>query len=245
MSEYSQSLNQAIELHKTGNLKKAKAMYMKILSDYPNQPEANHMLGVIAYQEKEYELSIELISKAIEMESSNPSYYVSLGMVYEEKGDFNEAENSYLQALNRTELKYGHEYSPSKFYKDNKFESALKKIKLKANTQELNKIHLGLGNIFISKGQFGKALEELLQVIETDLNEDFLQTFYLQMAKCFYALNQPAEGIAYFEKSTTCPSSLDSYKEMEDFLIQNKLFDFTEGIKQAKDYNGKNKQILD
>ncbi|MDX1919900.1 MAG: tetratricopeptide repeat protein [Candidatus Caenarcaniphilales bacterium] len=234
MSEFIQSLNQAIELHKAGNLKRAKAMYMKILSDHPNQPEANHMLGVIAYQEKEYELSIKLISKAIEIESDNPSYYLSLGMAYQEKGDLNEAEVSYLKALNKGEEKYGLDFVPSKFYLANRFESALNKIKQKGSSHELNKIYLGLAEIFFSKAQFGKSLDELLKANEGILQGVELKRFNLQIAKCYFALSQAQDGVIAFKKALLWQPSLDDCFEMENFLTDNNLDEFLPRIAQIK-----------
>ena len=45
-----QALQQGVAAHKEGKFKDAERMYRAILQSHPAHPDANHNLGVLAYQ---------------------------------------------------------------------------------------------------------------------------------------------------------------------------------------------------
>ena len=64
-------LQQAVVLHQLGRLKEASQIYEGLLQVDPKHFDALHMLGVIAYQTKNYEIAVDLIGKAISINSNN------------------------------------------------------------------------------------------------------------------------------------------------------------------------------
>ena len=50
------AVKRALELHKADRLQQAEQIYKSILKDYPDNPDANHLLGVLAYTPKNVSL---------------------------------------------------------------------------------------------------------------------------------------------------------------------------------------------
>jgi len=89
--EISQAIDTALELQRVGKLEESKDIYIKILQKEPNNFEALHFLGVIAYQCKDYQSAIDLISMSIELMPNNPVALSNLGNALKELDRFDEA----------------------------------------------------------------------------------------------------------------------------------------------------------
>ena len=99
ISDLKSMVSKAIETHKNGNLQNAKELYLHILDLDNLNYNAIHMLGVIASQEKNFTLSIELLQQAILIKSDDPRVFYNLGLAAYELGQFNLAEEYYLKSL--------------------------------------------------------------------------------------------------------------------------------------------------
>ena len=66
-----QALDLAVQHQNAGDLTQAESIYRQILEADPDQPQALHLLGVIAHQRGESEQAVTLIEKAL---SINPTY---------------------------------------------------------------------------------------------------------------------------------------------------------------------------
>ncbi len=67
-------------------MQQAETIYRQILQLEPKNSIALHLLGVAAYQVKNYDVAIELISKAIQVSPDTPNFYNSLGNIHSEHG---------------------------------------------------------------------------------------------------------------------------------------------------------------
>jgi len=92
-------LAEALRLHRSGDLIQAKLAYEKILKVQALHFDALHMLGVIASQNKNYRLSIDLISKALLLHPENSRANYNLGLAKYEVNDFEGAAVSYSLAI--------------------------------------------------------------------------------------------------------------------------------------------------
>ena len=81
----------AAGLHQAGRLDEAKAAYEDILRRAPKNIGTLHFLGVIAHQQGDHDLAIELMAKAIETDDRVYYFHGSLGEVYRALGRFDEA----------------------------------------------------------------------------------------------------------------------------------------------------------
>ena len=67
--------NDAVKNFQNGKINEAKEICTEILKSEPGNFNAYYLLGVIAFQTRNYKQSEELISKAIEINSENFEFY--------------------------------------------------------------------------------------------------------------------------------------------------------------------------
>lgn len=94
-----QKLNCALQQHRAGRLSEAEAVYREVLEADPDNADALHFLGIIAYQQGRHDRAEELISRALLQNSSNASAYSNLGNALKAQGKLEQAVTRYRQAL--------------------------------------------------------------------------------------------------------------------------------------------------
>ncbi len=94
-----QALQSAMAHHQTGNLGLAESLYKQVLQATPNQPDALHLLGLVAKQKGDLKTAAQLMRKALNF---NPNYveaYVNLGATLQEQEQFEAAADCYRKAI--------------------------------------------------------------------------------------------------------------------------------------------------
>ncbi|NTW88610.1 MAG: tetratricopeptide repeat protein [Desulfobulbaceae bacterium] len=92
-------LQQAIALHRRGQLAQAEGLYAEILKIQPKHFDALHLLGVIAFQAQNHQRAVDLINQAIEIYPHNSAFYSSRGAALQELKQYDAAIASYDQAI--------------------------------------------------------------------------------------------------------------------------------------------------
>jgi len=88
--------------YKAGRLNEAMAVYLAMLKQQQQQPElveAMQMLGIIAYQTKEYDRAIGYFQQVISIKQDWPEIYNNLGACFWEQGKIEQAIAAYKQAI--------------------------------------------------------------------------------------------------------------------------------------------------
>jgi tetratricopeptide (TPR) repeat protein len=92
-------LREGIEHHKNGMLDQAARLYEQALEAEPSEPDALHLLGVIAHQRGDHAAAIERIRRAIAIDGHSAAYYSNLGVAYRSLGRTGEALAAFRRAL--------------------------------------------------------------------------------------------------------------------------------------------------
>jgi protein O-GlcNAc transferase len=92
-------LQQALALHRQGRLAEAEARYREILEQAPADVDALHLLGVIAYQQKDFETAVRLISRALQIDPTCAPAHSNLGTTLRDMKRPEAALASYDRAL--------------------------------------------------------------------------------------------------------------------------------------------------
>jgi hypothetical protein len=92
-------LDKALALLQQGLPDQARDIYEKLLAVEPDNFEALHFLGIIAYQAHFFQQALDLINRAIAICPNNPVYYSHRGLVLHELKQFEAALDSYDQAV--------------------------------------------------------------------------------------------------------------------------------------------------
>ena len=95
----SSMIHAALQLHQAGRLEDADAAYREILSVDPDNFDALHLSGVVAYQLGMYEKAVERISRALSREPSNAVACNNLGVVHKAQRNLDAALNCFSKAL--------------------------------------------------------------------------------------------------------------------------------------------------
>ena len=90
---------EACRHHQAGRLREAERTYRQFLAVNPRQPDALHLLGVVAYQSGRHAAAVDLIGQAIGLRGDVPVYHNNLGIALGELGSFGEAVTHYKRAL--------------------------------------------------------------------------------------------------------------------------------------------------
>jgi predicted O-linked N-acetylglucosamine transferase (SPINDLY family) len=86
-----QSLKIASKHHQHGRLKEAERIYLRILKINPNQPDALHLLGILATRTGEPDVAVELIGRAIGLRPNSAEFYDNLADAFAALGRYDEA----------------------------------------------------------------------------------------------------------------------------------------------------------
>lgn len=97
--ELDQVLKRAIRHHRAGEWDKATAVYRDILGAIPDQPNALHLSGLLAYQKGETECAVELLARAVVVAPDNAEAHFHLGVVWQALERPGEAADAYRRAI--------------------------------------------------------------------------------------------------------------------------------------------------
>lgn len=95
----SSTLQAAMNWHRSGDFERAETVYRQILQGEPNNADAQHLLGVVAYQRGNSLEAIEWIRRAIALDDSVALYYCNLGSALRSAGEFDAAVVCFERAL--------------------------------------------------------------------------------------------------------------------------------------------------
>jgi len=89
----------AWQLHQSGRLGEAERKYLAVLQAHPAQPDALHMLGVLAHQQGRFDDAVRILGEAIGAAPANADAHSNRGLALKELGRLEEAVDSYDRAL--------------------------------------------------------------------------------------------------------------------------------------------------
>ena len=100
MATIPEAIASAVEHHQAGRLQAAEQIYRQILAVDPNQPDAIHLLGVMAHQLGKPALAVEYIGRAITLKGTDGVFHNNLGNACLDLGRLDEAIACYRCAWN-------------------------------------------------------------------------------------------------------------------------------------------------
>ena len=176
--DVSMSLQAGLALHREGKLEQAQQTYEQILAVSPSNFDALHFMGVIFYQLGNYPKSVEIIGKALAVDTKQAAAHINLGVALTGLGRIEEALLSFDRAI---ALKDGsaqaHLHRGNTLMDLQRFDEAVtshtRAIEIKGDFAQA---HLSLGSALKHLGR----LEEAAQCFEKAiaLKENYAQAFF-------------------------------------------------------------------
>ena len=93
------ALDQALQHHQAGDLQRAESLYRQILQQWPGQPDALNLLGVMANQVGHPEVAVDLIGQAVARLPSEPDFHGNLAAAYQAVGRVPDAVRHFREAI--------------------------------------------------------------------------------------------------------------------------------------------------
>lgn len=189
---------EAMAQHRAGRLRAAEQGYRKILAGWPGQPDALHMLGVLAYQTGRNADAARLISGAIAAKPGAAAFHSNLGLALKDLGRLEEAAASFRQAsLLAPNAPEPHNNLGIVFTAQGRWEEALacsaKALELKP---DLADAHANIGHVNRQQGRIAEAVARYRMAIS--LKPDFAEA-HTSLAHALLQQGNFAEGWAAYE----------------------------------------------
>lgn len=156
----------AMEHHQAGRLPEAEAIYRQVLQVAPDQPDALHLLGVIAHQEGKHEVAVELIAKAVRLHPTSAMCH-NLGLALQAQGKHEAAIESYSQALS-LKPDYADAYGNMGLacHLQGKLEAAVESYRMAISLKpDYAAAHNNLANVLKEQGKLEAAIESYRQAL--------------------------------------------------------------------------------
>jgi Flp pilus assembly protein TadD len=165
-------IKEAIEHQRAGRLPQAAAIYQQILRSEPTNPDALHLLGLIAQETGQLNTAIELIRLASSIKPSGAMYY-NLGVALHAQGELDAAAESYRKAiaLNPNDAKV-HGNLGAVLQGQGKFDDAIKSYHRALVLDPRNAgAHSNLGVALETQGDVDAAIDHYRRSLALNSNE--------------------------------------------------------------------------
>lgn len=196
----SHSLQTALNLHQNGNYTAAKILYEEILETDPDNVAALHLLGILAAQEKETQLALQYLTKALEQEPYSPTLHNSIGNVFKNCGQLANALSHFHAAL---------EQQPNNAILHNNIAIVQQKMRqdkpaIKHYQQAIElcpnyaDAHYNLALLFVKQNNITKASEHLHLTIEL---QPYHSAALCQLAQIYQQRQQNDQALILYQKA--------------------------------------------
>lgn len=212
-------------LHQKGDLIAAGEIYAQILKIQPLHFDALHLSGLIAAQGEQLEAALQLILKAVSINSSNAPAYCNLGNIYLNLGRYELAIESYSKAIslkpNYEEAIYSKGLAQQRL---GYFEGAISDYK---KALDINPNHVGtltnLGNVFQLQKKYDEAIASYGKAIT--LNSKIAEPFN-NRGNLFHEQRRFKEALADFDKALAInPNYPEALSNRANSLFSLKCYD--------------------
>ena len=167
---------EAVDLHRTGQVKKAKDICLEILEDEPKNFDILHLLGIISFQLKDYKKSSELISQAIKINPNDAEVYNNMAIVSKKLNQLDIAYNNYCNAIKlKPDYAEAHNSCGVILKELKKHEDAIKSFNLAIKfNKNYAEAYYNLGHIFFERKKYNEALQNFYQSYKINPKLDYL-----------------------------------------------------------------------
>lgn len=218
------NLSQALVHHKQGNLDKAKKIYHDLLELNPENFEVINLLGVLNFQQKNFNTSIGLFNQALRIKDHH-AVYNNLANVYKEIKKYDDAILNYKKAI-RLNINYAEAYNNLGItFKEIKNEKEAEKnyqkaIELNPNYAEAyNNIGIFYGKLLCN---YEKAILNLNKAIK--LNSHYAEA-YNHLGVFYFKSGEFKNSILSLNKAIEInPNYIDAYLNRANIYIERNDF---------------------
>lgn len=235
-------LNQALALHRSGQLPRAKELYEQILASIPDHADAMHLLGLVERALGNADRARLLVSQAARLNPNHPAYQSNLGNILRDAGENDAAEAAYqramqlapgfVDALNNLAVLY---------LRRRKYQKAVMPLRQAIKlSPKFADAHNNLGNALLGLGQPKEAIKAFKMALRINAHHQDAKYNLGNAALCLNDLNAAR---AHFDSAAALSSvsATGLASSLRQAIIQYLQFDFDGAelaIEQARALTG-------
>jgi protein O-GlcNAc transferase len=99
MADIVETLQAGLAHHRAGRLPQAESAYRRVLEMHPRNPQAMHLLGLVAFQADKHLLAAEYVERAIQFDAFHAPFWADLAEIYRALERTDDAVAAYRKAL--------------------------------------------------------------------------------------------------------------------------------------------------
>jgi tetratricopeptide (TPR) repeat protein len=221
-------LTEALDCHKKGSINKADKIYLKILDEYPDDFDSNHLHGVVLSQKRKYKLSIKYYEKAYSIKPTNCELLNNYAISLRNTNDYEKCE-----ILLKKAISYDKNFTKSYLNLSNcyqtqhKYRQALNVLKNgKKIDRENTRFDQNIIGIYLQIYNRDKKASDLHNCIEVldsiHINESFEQKLICNYALAYLWNNNLDKSVSLFkiaEKVSQVPPNIKTLLDMKDRTV--------------------------
>ena len=93
------ALQRADHYAQDGQYKRAEKLYIKLISEDPQEASLYNKLALVYLGNKEFEDAARALDQALQLEPDNDTFYNNLGLLFYQQGDFEESVENYERSI--------------------------------------------------------------------------------------------------------------------------------------------------
>ncbi len=220
-----QLIQSAVAQHQAGNLQEAEHIYQSILEEQPDNPDALHLLGLVAHQTGNNEVAIDLIEKAINVAPSVADFYNNCGEAYRMLHQYDVAITRYEQALAiNPDYAEAHNNLGNALNESDQPEQAIVHFEQAlAINPDLVEAHNNLGNSLNELGRKEEAIAHFERALV--INPDYAEA-HNNLGVILQDLDRTEEVVAHFEQALTIkPDHFPAHNNMGNTFKELGLYE--------------------
>jgi predicted O-linked N-acetylglucosamine transferase (SPINDLY family) len=199
MATVAELLSQAIASHQAGNLDQARDLSCRVLEQQPAQPEAWHILGLVAHHAGQNDLALTCLERARGLHSDDPFLHLNLGSVYLCLDQLPQAQAAFEKALAlQPDLTGAHLNLGNAYLRRRQTREAAECYR-RALRHDPNCAlgHNNLGIVHMNEGRYQEAIPCFLEAIRLD--EHFVPA-HINLGFCYQQQGDLEAAVAVYQK---------------------------------------------
>ncbi|HEY4311340.1 MAG TPA: tetratricopeptide repeat protein [Pirellulales bacterium] len=200
MATIFEQLTIALQHHQAGRRQAAEQMYRQILAVDPQQPDALHLLGVMAHEAGQHDVAIDYIRRAIELRETASVFHVNLGNAYQAQARRDEAVACFRRALTlNPDFPEAHCNLGNALRDQGKIAEAVESYhRALAIHRNYAEAHNNLGNAWQLQGRLDEAIACYRRALEA--RHDYAEA-HNNLGTALLARQEPDEAVASYRRA--------------------------------------------
>jgi protein O-GlcNAc transferase len=200
LTEHEDSLlEQALDHHRAGRVAEASVLYQRILEAAPDNADVLYFLSVVAHQQGQHEKSSELARRSLAILPHHARCYTILGLSLMASGAMDEAESSFLRAIELDATADRYSNLGSFWQQRGRLDDALEAYRRAlALAPDDATVHRNLGNVYRSKGDVEAGAECFIRSVALSPDDADL---HCDLGDVLQTLGRLSDALAAYRRS--------------------------------------------